>query len=186
MKVFDSHRAKVTTMRTKPTFCPTLHSAALAMAFAALIALAPAPAQASGGDLALGINDLDGVGTTLSIGSAAVFGVIDVAFIASARPMPPWLSFMQLIIAGVLGPAIGMSDNHTIEFEVAAITSGLVLGGYAFFDLVRYPDYHKRKLREDEERQHERELERERERGRCGLSIEPRPQGALLHVYGRM
>ncbi len=160
-------------MRSPPTLSRTFHAAALAGPFAALMALMPAPAQASG---ALSF-DRDAMGTAMFVGTVAVFGVVDIAFILSQRPLPIWLSITQIVFAGVLGPLAVLNTVQSTGLKIGVGVSALAFTGYAIYDLARYPEYRAQKLKE-------RELERQREL--CGLAIEARPRGALLHLYARL
>jgi hypothetical protein len=151
----------------------TMRAAAFTVTFVAAMALVPEPARASGAPSF----DGDELGTALFLGEVAVFGVIDLVFIASQRPMPIWLSIMQIAIAGVLGPLAVLDTVHTTGLKVGVGVSAVLFAGYAIYDIARYPEFRRQKLKE-------RELERQREL--CGLAIEARPRGALLQLYARL
>ena len=162
-------------MRCTSSLLGTVHATLAAAAFVACMTLAPTSAHASGAPSF----DLDGdaVAQTVLLSNALVFGGLDILFIAIGRPMPMWLSIMQIAIAGAVLPYLAINAADSVALQVAAGASAVLFTSYGIYDIARYPAWRRQKLRE-------REIERAREL--CGIAIEPRPQGALLHVYGRM
>jgi hypothetical protein len=152
----------------------SVRAALPALAFAALFALVPASARASGAPSFR--VDGDKAATLILATDAVVFGFTDLLFIGIGRPMPLWFSILQITVAGTLGPALTAKTADSPGLKVASGISALWFSAHGIYDIVRYPAYRREKIRE-------RELERARQR--CSFAIEPRPQGGVLHVRGK-
>jgi hypothetical protein len=142
--------------------------------FLFLAFMVPAQAHASGAPYS---RAREAVGLMALVVDTAVFGVVDFVYIARGRPMPVWVSIMEITIGGMLGPVFVLGQAESTGLKIAAGATALWFIGHGIYDLARYPEYRRQKLRE-------RELERARQR--CGIAIEPRQHGALLHVYGTL
>ena len=151
-----------------------VRSALTAVAFAALFAFLPAHARACGApDIKL---EGDKAATLVLAADAAVFGVTDLFFIASGRPMPMWLSIVQVTVAGFIGPSLALLAADSPGLKVASGASAVWFGVHGINDMTRYPAFRGEQVRK-------RELQRARQR--YDIAIEPRAQGGMLHLRGK-
>lgn len=108
---------------------------------------------------------------TLLITSAIGFGAADLAFIVSERPMPAWLSLLQIGVSGLFLPMNALLSSGSVPLGITAVGTGVWFTSFGIYNVAVYPEYRRKRMRE----------------GAYGFAIAPRAHGGTtVQVYARL
>jgi hypothetical protein len=117
--------------------------------------------------------------------SALHFAPVDVVFAAIGRPMPIWLSCLQIGVGGLLLPALALSIDDSSSITAAAGASMIWFTGHGVYNLAVYPEFREQTLAGRARKREARERERKRrvlEHLQYGMSQQPDARAGMLHL----
>lgn len=105
--------------------------------------------------------------------SAILFGGTDLVFGLLGRPLPPGLAVVQLVVAGLAVPLLTLANSDSAVLSIAAVASMAWFTSHAIYCAAVYPEYQRRKRRE----QRQRAIA-------YGVALSPGAPGILLRLFG--